>query len=232
MQGRQLNGVLCVLATLVLLFAASVTQAREKWPATSTDGLELVPNTKVDAVYRMPGATLAPYRKVVILDCAVAFAKNWERDFNRDSMFSDRVTAKDMDRIRKALSDEFRKIFTQELQARGGYEIVDAGGKDVLILRPAIVNLMIVAPDVKSPNMNTTFSASGGAMTLYMEFYDSMTNALIGRVLDSAQSRDSGLIQVRDSVTNKQDADQILRKWAKILVAALDEAAKKAPASG
>jgi len=36
-------------------------------------------------------------------------------------------------------------------------------------------------------------------------------------------ARDNGFMTISTSVTNKSDADRILRKWAKLLVAKLDE---------
>jgi hypothetical protein len=37
-----------------------------------------------------------------------------------------RGTAKGMENIKKHLAAEFRRIFVQELQTKGGYEVVDA----------------------------------------------------------------------------------------------------------
>ena len=53
-----------------------------------------------------------------------------------------------MDRIKKEISSEFQRIFKRELQEEGGYTVVDTGARDVLVLRPAIINLDVSAPDV------------------------------------------------------------------------------------
>ena len=68
-----------------------------------------------------------------------------------------------------------------------------------------------------TPGMTTTFVASAGSMTLYMDLYDGKTQAIIGRVIDPEAADDSGMMQVADSVTNMADFDRIMRRWATIL---------------
>ena len=110
--------------------------------------------------------------------------------------------------------------FVEELQTEGGYEVVDDGAEDVMIIRPAIIDLDIEAPDTMTPGMSATFSASAGQMTLYMELFDSVTSEIIARVVDAEGGRDHGMI--RNRATNKAEADRILRKWADILRSHLD----------
>lgn len=195
--------------------------AKDEVPETTHDGLELVEGTKLDAVYRLPGADFSVYNRVAILECAVAFRKNWQRDQNRDRRGSTRISQDDMDRIKAALSEEFSKVFTEELE-KGGYDVVDSGGEDVLVLRPAIINLDVTAPDVLEPGRTRTFAATAGQMTLYMEVYDSVTSAILGRAVDAQSAWSTGRVQISNRVTNKAEADRILRRWATILVGKLD----------
>ena len=122
--------------------------AQADLPATTEDGLTKLESKRIDVLYWRPGASLAPYKRIALLDCLVAFRKDWQEDQNRDRRGTERVTAEDMERIQTLLAEEFRKEFTRELQERGGYEIVDVVGEDVLVLRPAIVNLDVAAPDL------------------------------------------------------------------------------------
>jgi Protein of unknown function (DUF3313) len=191
--------------------------ADDELPATTPDGLELLSDTKVYAAYAKPGATLEPYTKVALLDCYVAFRKNWERDYNRDVRELDRrVNADDMEKIKARLAEEFKIVFTDEL-AKGGYEVVDHTGDEVLIVRPALVNLDVTAPDVQSASMSRTYMSSAGSMTLVMELFDSVTGDIIARVLDPQASDRGGFAMEGNRVTNKAEADRILRKWAGLL---------------
>ncbi len=214
-----------VIFTALLLAMAATAMAKDDLPDRTEDGLDRIESKRVDAVYWQEGATLAPYTKIMLLECAVSFRKDWMRDYNRESgrSMSSRVDSGDMERIKKDLSVEFNEEFAKVL-VEGGYTVVEAPGHDVLLLRPAIVNLEVTAPDLKSASMSRSYTASAGQMTLYMELYDSATSAKIGQVLDRETARDSGRMQMSSSVTNRAEAGRMLRKWSSLLVAALDDA--------
>jgi len=212
-----------VAAVLAWYMAGTPALAQDDLPDTTDDGLERVESKQIDALYWRPGASLAPYERINILDCFVAFRKDWERDQNEGRRGVERVEAEDMQRIRMLLAEEFSKVFTRELEERGGYQIVDEVGDDVLLLRPAIVNLDVAAPDLRGPGRVDSYTASAGAMTLYMELYDSATSAIIGRVVDQREGMDTGMFQIANEVTNRAEADRILRSWATTLHDALDD---------
>jgi hypothetical protein len=207
--------------------------AHNDLPEVSHDGLELRENSDLRVVYVKPGATLEPYKRIALLDCFVSFKKNWQRDYNAQARgMGQRVSKKDMERIQRDLAAEFRKVFTKELETDGGYEIVDEGAEDVLILRPAIINLDVTAPDTRAPGMNRTIVSSAGSMTLYLELYDSLTNDIIARVIDPRADRGrGGGAQLGNSVSNKAEAARILRRWADILRDHLDAARAAAKAN-
>jgi hypothetical protein len=205
-----------------LSFAAlSPASARQKMPEVSHDGLHLVRGKGFAAFYLKPGATLTQYDRLVVLDCYVAFNKHWQRDQPEEM---GRVSHKDMAKIKQHLAAEFHKVFVEELATKGGYQVVDKGGEDVMILRPAIVNLEIEAPDSMNTPDEMSFSASAGQMTLYLELYDSATSDIIARIIDPEAGQTSGMIQWRNEVTNSAEADRILKKWADVLRERLDEA--------
>ena len=178
---------------------------------------------RIDTPHWRPGATLAGYERVMILDPFVSFRKNWERNQNRDRHGASRVDAQDMERIRQALAVEFVEQFTRALEDDDGYEVVDTVGDDVLLLRPAIVNLDLTAPQVDARGRVDEYVTSAGEMTLYLELYDSATNAVIGRAVDRHESHVPGSIRVAGSFTNRTEADRILGQWATILRRALDD---------
>ena len=212
---------------LALLLGACASSQKEDLPKVDKDGLELVEGSKAAAAYRNPDADFSQFNRVTIADVQVAFRKNWLRDQNQDRVaLTHRVTQEDADRIKQAVANEFTRIFTEELE-KGGYEVVDYEGfenaaDDLLLLTPAIVNLDVTAPDTHSPGMSRTYTASTGSMTLYLEFHDSISGELLGRVVDSQAAPDRGYMTISNSVTNKADADRMLRRWAQSLVAALD----------
>jgi hypothetical protein len=207
-----------LVAVTLALGAVALTPAAaasKSLPETSPEGLTLVPKTKVSAVYLREGATFGGYDKVMIIDCYVAFRKNWQRDHNRDSAV--RVSDADVTRIKTELADEFRKVFTAQLTAKGE-SVVSTPGSGVLLLRPAIINLDITAPDVPVAGRSRTFTASAGQATLFLELYDSVTGELLARAIDvkSANSM-GGFISVTNGATNRAEAQRMLKRWADLL---------------
>jgi hypothetical protein len=206
-----------IVICLVLALAATTAAAKATLPPVSHDGLHLMPHTKLRAVYMKPGADLSQYDKIALLATYVAFAKNWQREHNEDETFDQRVSAKDMKEIRGRVAKAFTKEFTKVLSTEGGHQIVKDAGEGVLILRPAIINLEVTAPDLMTAGMSQTFVASAGSMTLYLELYDGKTQAIIARIIDPEAADNVGIAEVADRVTNTADFDRVVRRWAEIL---------------
>lgn len=200
--------------------------AKDELPEVDSDGLHLVKKTKVRAAYMKPGTDLSQYSKVMLIDCYVDFVKDWQKDYNLAQIgLSGRIRDKDAEAIKKNLAEEFNKIFTKELTEKG-FPVVDEVGPDVLLLRPALINVDVTAPDLMTAGMQTTYVRSAGAMTLYMEMYDSTTSTLIARVVDPEADDDSFARQA-NRVTNKAAADRILRHWAGLLAKHLGSETQK-----
>jgi hypothetical protein len=194
----------------------------------SKDGLQLVKQTKERLVYLRPGANFSQYERVAVLDADVEFQKNWARDYNSEAVSLDRrVTDDDIKRMKSALAAEFKKVFVTEL-TKGGYQVVETQGPGVLVLRPAIVNLQVTAPDLMTAGINGTVVRSAGSATLYLELWDSGTNTILARVLD-AKADDQPFAQPANRVTNTAAADTMLKSWADDLVRHLNAARGKNP---
>jgi hypothetical protein len=212
----QLHSKLAHAALVVALVLGAgafspAVHAASKLPEVLPEGLKLLPKTKASAVYMRDGANFGAYDKVAILECPVAFRQNWQRDQNRKG--TSRVTDSDVTKIRTALSAEFKKVFSQQLAAKGQTVVTD-GGSGVLILRPAIINLDIQVPNTTAPNAYT-FSDSAGQATLYLELYDGVSGELLARIIDAREAgADMVGNRLRNRNTNRADADRLLNMWA------------------
>ncbi len=210
---------IALIAFLAVLVGnlATVQAADDDWPPKVTsDGLNLVEGTKAAAVWVLDGADFSEYNRVMILDVGVGFKKNWRRDYNRDAVsLGSQVSKSDADKIKQRVADEFKTVFTNEL-TKAGYEVsnynLDLAAHDILVLRPAIMDLDVTAPDTSSATRSYTYTASAGAMTLYLEFYDSVTSALLGRAVDRKASRNNSTWTMSSRVTNRAEADRIFRQ--------------------
>lgn len=209
---------------MCLLISPLAAREKTKLPETTKDGLHLVHQDKLSAVYVKPGASLADYNKVMIVDCYVAFQKNWQRNYNQNELdLEKRVTTEDMQKIKARVAEEFPKMFTKVLE-KGGYEVVDTVGADVLLLRPAIINLTVTAPYLPTAGISAEIVSSAGSMTLYMELYDSQTSEKFAEVIDAEAVGDDGFAHAANRVSNTADFEFTLQNWAEILVKRLDEA--------
>lgn len=222
--GTRNHGLLTLLASVALvslLFSGATLARKEELPEVSKDGLHLVKDTKVAVAYAKPGATLDGYTKVKILDCFVTFKQNWQRDYNMNEVgLEGRISDKDAEAIKDRLAGEFKTVFSDELTKKG-YEIVDDVGPDTLLLRPALINVDVAAPDTQR-QMGFTVVRSAGEMTLYLELYDSATSTLLARVIDP-RADDTTFAKGGNRVNNKAAADRILRHWADLLATHLGE---------
>jgi hypothetical protein len=211
--------VICVSLSLGCLAALA---AKEPPPAVSPEGLHLYKQTKERLVYLRPGATFTQYKQVAILDCYVEFSKKWVKDYNSDQRDpSRRIRDSDLDRAKTGLQADFKKIFTEELQKGGRYQVVDSGGPDVLVLRPALINIQVNAPDLMSAGRSTSYVESAGAMTIYLELWDSVSNTILARVVDGSVDPDM-YAQRSSSVSNRAAARSMMVSWADELRTRLD----------
>lgn len=204
---------------LVLLASCATQSVPESW-----DGLERVERRGLDQVFVRPGTDLSQYDKVMLDPVEVSFDRSWDPRGSRIGL----ETA-DPQAIRKGLASLAREVFREELEAAGGYELVEEPGPDVLRVRAQIVDLYINAPDIPRASATRTYVVNAGRMTLVAELYDSQTNALIARVVDRERGREYGIneLQIANAVTNTAEARRVLREWADILRNALDRARGK-----
>ncbi len=218
MSSFKLIGLLGAAAILVAVstFTVQSTDA----PAVSFDGLHLEPSTDVSIAYVKPEADFSIYSEFMMLDTYVAFKKNWQRNTR---VAGRRVSNKDMERIKKEAAELLRDTFKNELDDEGGYKLVEAAGDNVLLLRPALIDLEITAPDIPVAGRVTQYVASAGAATLYIELYDSVSGEILARIIDRRNMQNYGTARWANSVTNRADARRMFRRWADLLRTGMDE---------
>ncbi len=206
----RIGGTIAALLCMTFAFGAS----GEDPPAVSSDGLNLVKHTEFAVVYVKPGASLKAYDKFALLDCFVSFKKDWRQDMEDegDNLISDA----DIKRIETELAAKFKTVFVTELQA-GGFQLVTDAAADVLVLRPAIINLDMEAPPNDWNPSEQTYSASAGQMTLYLELYDSLTSTLLARIIDPEAATNYGMFTWQSQAGNIAAADGIMKKWSDTL---------------
>ena len=187
--------------------------------ASTADGLTKVQVKGIDLAYRREGVNLASYTKVMVDPVEVAFHKNWDPRRPGSNL---KMSSNEIANIRNGVGKIVQEEFEKAIKA-GPLQIVKDPGPDVLRLRAKVLNLYVNAPDTKQAGVRT-FTVTAGEMTLLAELNDSETGAILARVIDRQESRDTGMWQISSSVTNAAEAQQIAARWAKILRDRMDKA--------
>ena len=125
-------------------------------------------------------------------------------------------------RLRRAVSPEGLKLipntnvdalYLREGVNFSGYDKFTAVGKGVPILRPSVLNLDVAAPQTMNSGSDTlTFNA--GQATLVLEVFDSVSSRLLARIIDTEVSAQSSIMISRNSMSNRADANALLKSWA------------------
>ncbi len=211
-----MNRVTRSLLVVCTLVTASAGPGVALGADVSFDGLERIEGANVAMAYIDPDADFSVFKRVVILEPAVAFRSNWQRDQNRSRRRNIRTA--DMERIQRDVAALFTVVFTERLEA-GGFEVVDVAGDDVLALRPAIIDLDVSAPDIGTSGRSRTYTASTGAATLYIQLFDSVSGDILGRAADRQVARRAGgRVTWSNRVTNTAEARRLFIRWGDQLV--------------
>lgn len=215
-----------LLAVLALSAHAPIAWADDQATKGSTesaafgdDGLQQVRIEGLDRVYARPDADLSGYTSILLPPVSVAFRRDW----GSGTSASTRVSSSDAQRIKDRLATLVHEEMVAEL-AKGGYQVVDTPGDDVLEVRMSIENLNINAPDVMTAGRSRTYALSVGDMTLEAELRDSTSGDLIARIHDHEAGREFMNLRMITRVDNVAEARRVASGWAVALRNQLDMA--------
>src|SRR5688572_3827664 len=177
--------VALALAAAVVMSAAAgcAPSAQKEKPERTWDGLELVEREGLDKVYMRPGASLAPYKRVMLRHAEVSFDQNW-KPFEDPGLKSHNV---DPNKIVREVQETFGEITERELR-KGSYDVVSNPDDDVLRVVPLIADLFVSYRDTAESGRGGAPIIDTGHMMLVVELRDSVTNTLLARVLDRVEA--------------------------------------------
>ena len=158
----------------------------------------------------------------------VAFNKDWMKNMNDRRDVSRMVTDEKAQEILTAARTNFNDIFNEAF-TKAGYTVATAPGPDVLRVRAGVINLYINAPDVMAAGRSKSYTANAGEATLVIEARDSMSGALLSRVLDRRETREMAGMMQTTSVTNVADFRSLFKSWASIATKGLDRLKAASP---
>lgn len=224
-----------ILALITAALVASTTMAGAS-PQTDTptnkraaaaqwseDGLQQIKVKGLDLVYSRPGASLSVYKKVLINPVSVAFRREQELSpaILIGTRIPGRIRPEDTQRIKDDLAQIVREEVLREL-GKGGYQLVDTAGEDVLELNLRVAELYLNAPNLPTADFIRTYTRSFGEMTLLAELRDATTGDVVMRILDRSIGRDFGEFRRTTRVENAVDLRIAANAWARALRRELD----------
>ncbi len=216
----------------ILVAATSTTFAKKNMPDVTHEGLERVKGDgTADYIYIHPEADFSGYKRVILDEPQISFARYWQQSANSGRTF-DRITNSDIEKMistgKKLLTEEF----TKELK-NGGITIAGKAEGDVLLVKAIISDLSLNAPDPKKTagGWSRVYAESAGDATLTVELYDSITKQILIRAIDTKRDvgESFGWRRPRSHYTNVQDARQALGEWARTLTIGLQRAMAAPP---
>ena len=185
------------------------------------EGFEVIEKNRWESMYVDPAVDWNRYQQFQLDPATVAFRKNWQRDQNRYDF--NKVPDREVERIKTEMSELFGAEFTESLILKGGYELANDSGEQVMRIEPHIVDLDIYAPDTRNdPMIRRQYTESSGRMTLELNIYDSVSGDLIATVRDRQRAPWRGYWQWTTSVTNYADARNMIRNWAGDFIERMD----------
>ena len=215
--------VLPIIATLSFGCASSTPTIDTGPDAVVTfDGLHKVKGSRADEAWARPGLDLSGYSKIKLQSAGIEYRPGGEKRRSwkaRTGGETYEVTEKQKERLRTILAEAFR----DELSKSDRFTLVNESGPDVLLIRGALLDVVSYVPPEPIGRVDI-YLRSVGEATLVLEIRDSITDAILVRVVDRKAAEDiGGRLQESNRVTNTAEVRHLAKRWASALRKRLDE---------
>jgi len=219
------------VATVAALFflaslAAQAEPAAKAQSEVSFDGLQKIESKRFALAWIRPDAHFGGYKKLLVLPAEISY-KDPDKALTRyvpgrsDDNFL--LSESRMERLRKSLREAFRK----EVIDKGGWELTDQPGPDVMIARGGLIDMVVRVPP-QTAGRNTIYLDSFGEATLVIELYDSQSHQILARVADRDAAEPPGNRMGMD-LEAPGEVRRMFGAWAKRFREALDEVRTRMP---
>ncbi len=199
---------------LILLSLNNCLAQAEINPEVAPEGMVRLKDTKVDYAYIKPDADLRAYKKFILAAAPVSFHQDWKK--NQRRYHNTNVSDRDIKRTEKSTAKVFHESFAKELERKNGYPIVSNAAPDVLLLRPTVYDLDLVALDTLN-SRSEVYSQSTGSASLMLELSDSVTGEVLAIIYDTKKDRRNDFMERSTRVSNTRDTRRMFSSWASLL---------------
>lgn len=209
----------------VVLFAGCASQGPTEATVRTDelmthDGLYPVENPRADAAWARPDADITGYTKIMLEGVGVEFRPGARSRVNRATSASDYYVV--TPERKKRLKEVFAERFREELAKSTHFTLVNEAGPDVLLIKGGLIDVVSYVPPQQAGRYEIFLERIGEA-TLVLEIRDSISEAIIARVVDRRAAENVARdFQRANRATNTAEVRRLAGIWARILREQLD----------
>jgi hypothetical protein len=215
-----------------ILMASLVANAEPAAPKPESelthDGLQRIESKRFALAWVRPDAHFGGYKKLIVLPAEISYKdpEKARKTYNAGMSRGDDtylLSESRMERLRKAL----RETFNDEVVEKGGWELTDQPGPDVMIARGGLIDMVVRVPPMTG-GRSRIFLDTFGEATLVIELYDSQTRQILARIADRDAAESPGE-RMGSDMSAPSEVRRMFRAWAKRFHEALDEVRTRMP---
>lgn len=200
---------LCVALTLAGCAAPPAAVVAAGDAEVNYEGLATIPARRVDIAQVRPGTDFANYRGITIAALELAYTNpdRTQQQFSLSQEQKDRLH----DLLETALNDELSRLDTLQLTERIG--------PDVLMLRARVQDIVVTVGEqsLNDGGRGAAFLEASADATVVLELFDSQTNEILARAVDSRSAEGAALRERPGSMrTAFRDAESVVERWASV----------------
>jgi len=205
-----------LLPLALALIALSACAGRSEKP---DDAALRARNPKLTVTWAMPDTQVPPFDKVMLAPIELEFRDVPPLTGPTGTPQSSRTEYPVSEADRARLADTFNSVFREQLARGNGFTLTNEPGPGVLLVKPALRDIVSRVPPDEIPGRSDIWLDSVGDATLVVDFVE----AASGRTLGSASDRRTaepvggagGFGAVRaDRVDTGQEVRRVARRWA------------------
>ena len=184
------------------------------------DGLYPVKGGTADAAWARPGADISQYSKIMLQGVGIEYRPGGESG----RLYHARSRADHFEiseKQKEKLNEILHEAFSDELRKSDHFEIVDAPGPDVLLVRGGLLDVVSFVPP-EPIGRTEIYLSSVGEATLVLEIRDSQSEAIIARAVDRRAAEDTLGFSESNRINNIAEIRRLAKTWARLLRERLD----------
>lgn len=222
--GRLYSMLLVVISSILVLSGcagSSPTIDTSDTAEMTFDGLYPIDGGTADAAWARPGADISQYSKILLQGVGVEYRPGGESGrLHHARVGHDHSELSDNQKARFEML--LNEAFQEELSKSEYFTLVDEPGPDVLLIRGGLLDVVSYVPP-EPLGRGEIYLRRLGEATLVLEIRDSVSEAIIARVVDRRAAEDAGgELTKSNRASNTVEVRRVARAWGRILRDRLD----------